>query len=352
MKKNIEWLGTKIVIPDEEIADAARVYQRKLTKPAGSLGMLEDIAVRFCSMQGTLRPNIEKTSIVVFAADHGVVAERVSAFPQEVTVEMLSNFVAGGAAICVMAETLNADFFVVNMGTASKGPQDEKIIQRSVGEGTHNFCLTTAMSELELADALNVGSTVVERLEKDNCALFIGGEMGIGNTTSAAALACALISVRPEEMVGLGTGISETGRQRKIAAVTKGLDKHSEKLSDPLSILQALGGFEIVALAAAYLRCAQLEIPSLIDGYICSVAALFAARINPDCLHWFFYSHESAETGHQLILAALGAKPLINLQMRLGEASGAALVLPLLRTACDLHNKMAKFDEAGVSNKS
>jgi nicotinate-nucleotide--dimethylbenzimidazole phosphoribosyltransferase len=345
----IEWLGKNIALLNEDIGQAARAHQSQLTKPVGSLGMLEDLAIRLCSMQHTLNPKVDEVAIVIFAADHGVAVEGVSAFPQTVTVEMMKNFSNGGAAICVMAENLNASFSVVNMGAASQAPQSEKIIQRPVAAGTQNFCEKPAMSEKQLREAFEVGSDIGDQLREEACELFVAGEMGIANTTSAAALACALLQQPPHELVGLGTGVNELGRQRKISAVSRALDLHRNELSDPLSILRTLGGFEIAAIVASYLRCAQLGIPCLVDGFICSVAALLAVRINPLCRQWLFFSHQSAELGHERVLLALEARPLFDLDLRLGEGSGAALAVPIIRTACDLHNRMASFSDAGVS---
>lgn len=347
----IEWLATSIAKPDEAIARAATEHQSQLTKPVGSLGILEDLAIRLCAMQHSLNPKVDKVSIVIFAADHGVADEGVSAFPQAVTVEMMKNFSNGGAAICIMAENLHAKFSIVNMGTATEAPQSDRIIQRSVAAGTKNFCEMPAMSEEQLEAAFEVGLDIGDQLREEACELFVAGEMGIANTTSAAALACALLQQPPQALVGLGTGVGELGLQRKIDAVTRALDLHRHAFSDPLNILRTLGGFEVAAIVASYLRCAQLGIPCLVDGFICSVAALLAVRINPLCRQWLFFSHQSAELGHERVLLALDAKPLLNLNLRLGEGSGAALSLPIIRTACDLHNRMASFSEAKVSAK-
>jgi len=343
-----EWIENAIAPPQQSYRRDGVAHQLQLTKPPGSLGLLEEVAVRLCAMQGSLKPSLERLAIRIFAADHGVAAEGVSAFPQAVTVEMIRNFAAGGAAINVLARRLNADFAVVNMGTATVTPTGENILQYPVAQGTANFCQGPAMNPEQLHEALTAGAAIAEQLA--GMQLFIGGEMGIANSCSAAALAAALLREPAEQLVGLGTGIDSDGRARKVDAVERALHRLQPMPVDPLVLLQQLGGFEIAALSACYLRCAQLAIPSLIDGFICSVAALLAVRINPECRQWFFFAHQSAEAGHGRVLAAMDAKALLQLELRLGEGSGAALAVPLLRSACELHNNMATFADAGVSD--
>lgn len=345
----IDWINQPIKALSVELLNQAQEHQSQLTKPPGSLGRMEEIAVLLCALQDTLQPTLDRVAIRVFAADHGVVAEGVSAFPQAVTVEMIRNFASGGAAICVLAEAQQVDFAVVNMGTAEPAPEHDKIVQNSLGPGTNNFCDQPAMSSEQLEAALKAGSDIAEQLHEQQCQLFIGGEMGIGNTTTAAALACALIGESPKKLVGLGTGVDAAGLQRKIEVVTRALKFHGADLEGPLASLRYVGGFEIAALTGAYLRCAQLGIACLVDGFICSVAALAAMQINQACQDWLMYSHQSAERGHARVLEVLEAKPLLHLEMRLGEGSGAAVALPLLRLACELHNKMATFADAGIS---
>lgn len=344
-----EWVNQSIKPLSVERLNQALEHQGQLTKPPGSLGRMEELAVLFCGLQDTLSPSLERVAIRVFAADHGVVAEGVSAFPQEVTVEMIRNFANGGAAISVLAEAQGADFAVVNMGTAAPAPEHEKVMQRPLGAGTHNFCEQRAMSPEQLENALKAGYDIAEELHQQQCQLFIGGEMGIGNTTTAAALACALMGESPDKLVGLGTGVDAVGLQRKTEVVARALELHQAAFDNPLACLQCVGGFEIVALTGAYLRCAQRGIPSLVDGFICSVAALAAMQINQACQDWLLFSHQSAEKGHARVLDVLEAEPLLDLNMRLGEGSGAAVALPLLKLACELHNKMATFESAGVS---
>lgn len=347
-----DWLTNPAPQIRDDYLNQAREHQAKLTKPAGSLGQLEQLAISLSAMQQTLQPSLEKAAIRVFAADHGVVEEGVSAFPQAVTAEMIRNFANGGAAVTVLADELEADFAVINMGTAVPAPEHDNVVQKAIAPGTANFCNEPAMSASQLTQALNTGRAIADDAILQGTRIFIGGEMGIGNTTTAAALAAAILREPAERLVGTGTGVDDDGLQRKIMAVQRGLEQHQSRLSEPTSILQCLGGFEIAALVGAYIHCAQQSIPSLVDGFICSVAALIATRINPGVRHWLFFAHQSAEQGHQRILEALDASPLLSLGMRLGEGSGAAAALPLLRLACSLHNRMATFDSAGVSDKT
>jgi nicotinate-nucleotide--dimethylbenzimidazole phosphoribosyltransferase len=298
-------------------------------------------------MQNTQQPNLARVRIVVFAADHGVVAERISAFPQVVTAEMVRNFARGGAAISVLARTWGADLEVVNMGTVQALEALPGVLDRRVGPGTANFMHSPAMTDQQLAAALATGREAAERTAAWNAQLFIGGEMGIGNTTSAAALGCALLNLPAPALSGPGTGLDPAGVVHKARVIQAALDRHS--IFSPLEALACLGGFEIAALTGAYVRCGQLGIPVLVDGFITTVAALVALRLRPELAAWLFYAHCSAEPGHRCLLEALGAEPLLQLGMRLGEGSGAAVALPLLRAAAALHGQMATFAEAGVS---
>ena len=349
---SLAWLTQPSKSPDAAQQHAALARQAQLTKPPGSLGALEDIAVRLAALQGRARPQVERVRIAVFAGDHGVVAEGVSAFPQSVTVEMVRNFARGGAAISVLARSIGASLEVVNVGTVTDPGELPGVIHTGIAPGTANFCREPAMTEAQVTQALAAGKSVAERAREDDIELFIGGEMGIGNTTSASALACALLQRPAAELVGRGTGLDDAGVLRKTRVVEQALALHAADLRDAVSILRCLGGLEIAALTGAYLRCAQLGIPVLVDGFISSVAVLLATRLTPAASVWFFYAHQSAEAGHARVLSHLEARPLLNLGMRLGEASGAAVALPLLRLAVALHNNMASFSEAGVSGAS
>lgn len=348
MNEETQWWSRACLRADAAIAEQALARQAQLTKPPGSLGRLEDAAVRLAALQATLRPSLQRVWISVFAADHGVAAEGVSAFPQAVTGEMLRNFAGGGAAIAVLARSLGANLDVVNLGTVNDPGPISGVHRAVIAASTANFCQTAAMSEPQLRAALAAGVASVRAARDTGAQLFIGGEMGIANTTAAAALACALLQRAPAELAGAGTGLDAAGIARKVAAIERALALHADAGSD-WERLRRLGGFEIAALAGAYIACAQHGVPVLVDGFICTVAALAAQRLNPGCGEWLLYAHRSHERGHAALLDALGAQPLLDLGLRLGEASGAAVAVPLLRLACDLHNGMATFAQAGVS---
>jgi nicotinate-nucleotide--dimethylbenzimidazole phosphoribosyltransferase len=351
LNETTEWLQVPPVTPDDNARQAAEARQANLTKPPGALGRLEETAIRLAALQGTERPCVDRVSISVFAADHGVATEGISAFPQAVTAEMVKNFARGGAAISVLARELGAKLEVMNLGTVNDTGPLEGIVSLRLGPGTANLCREPAMGEQQLVRALHAGRMAAERAKLGGAQLFIGGEMGIGNTTTAAALACALLDAAPALLAGPGTGLKTQGVARKIEIIHQALDRHSEHHGTLLEALRRLGGFEIAALAGSYMACAHMGLPVLVDGFISSVAALTAARLCPGAESWFLFSHTSAEPGHRTVLDALDAQPLLDLGMRLGEGSGAAVAVPLLRMACALHNDMATFAEADVSEK-
>ena len=346
-----DWLFQPAASPDQRSAAAAEARQAQLTKPPGSLGRLEGLAVRLAAMQAQERPWLERIRISIFAADHGVAAEGVSAFPQEVTVAMIANFAHGGAAISVLARELGASLEVVDVGAAQASGELPLVVSRRIAAGTANFCKAAAMDEGQLAEALMAGREAVERALAVDAQLFIGGEMGIANTTAASAIASALLEKKPAELAGPGTGLDNSGVSHKARVIERALTLHREALDQPLEVLRRLGGFEIAALCGAYLSAAQRGLPVLVDGFISSVAALVALRLNPAIAPWLLLSHASAEPGHAAVVEAIGEQPLLDLQMRLGEGSGAAVTVPLLRLACALHNNMATFAEAGVAGK-
>ena len=350
---DLPWLREPIPEPDPRFAEAARERQLHLTKPPGSLGELEALAVRLAALQARGRPSARRVHITVFAADHGVAAEGVSAFPQSVTAQMIDNFAAGGAAISVMAFELDATLEVVDLGTATpRNGAARGVVDQPLGPGTANLAREAAMSAAQLAQALDAGAQAARRAAQARSDLFIGGEMGIANTTSATALACALLDLPAASLAGPGTGLDATGVAQKVRVVDRALALHGAAAADPAEALRRLGGFEIAALAGAYVASAQQRIPCVVDGFIAGVAALCAVRIRPALAHWLVCSHRSAEPGHAAVLRALDARPLLDLGLRLGEGSGAALVVPLLRAACALHAEMATFEEAGVATSA
>ncbi len=348
---NIDWLNKDIPAVNEEYEKKAIQRQNNLTKPPGSLGHLEKIAIKLSAMQACEKPAIDKIQIVVFAADHGIAEEGVSAFPQAVTVEMVKNFARGGAAISVLAKELQADLEVVNVGTVSEHEKLPGVVMQRIAPGTANFSKQAAMTQGQLLESVNAGRDAVMRAKEKNTQLFIAGDMGIANTTSATAIACALLNKKPDVLAGPGTGLDNKGVIHKAKVIKESIELHADKLKNPLDVLQHLGGFEIAALTAAYISSAQQSIPVLVDGFISSIAALAAIKINKNVKDWMFFAHASAEPGHKIIMDVINEKPLVDLDMRLGEGSGAAVAVPLIRMACALHNNMATFEQAGVSNK-
>ncbi len=346
-----DWLA----VPAAPLNDAARrdavMRQGILTKPPGALGRLEDVAIRFAAMQGRSRPAVDRVHIVVFAGDHGVAQEGVSAFPQSVTAEMVRNFARGGAAISVLARELGASLEVINLGTVADPGPVAGVLAAALGPGTENFTRTPAMTAEQLARALGIGRQAAERAAMQKAELLVGGEMGIGNTTAATAIVCSLLDLPVDSLVGPGTGLDAEGVGRKAETIRRALARHRGALSEPVEILRCLGGFEIAALTGMYLASAQIGLPVLVDGFIASAAALLVVRLCPEAAQWLLFSHSSAEPGHRFVLEALHAEPLLRLGMRLGEGSGAAVTVPLLRMACALHNDMATFAEAGVAEK-
>jgi len=354
MNQTNNWIERPAADLNGAARQAAAERQAQLTKPPGALGRLEDVVLQLAAMQGKTKPSLKRVRICVFAADHGVAAEGVSAFPQSVTAQMVANMAAGGAAISVLAEQLGAGLELVNLGTVAPLPRRptglETVIDTAIGPGTANLAREPAMSAAQLDLALAAGRHAVSRAIATGVDLFIGGEMGIGNTTSASALACALLGQPASALVGPGTGLDAAGVSRKQAVLEQALALHRPYLADTRSALCRLGGFEITALAGAYAACAQRRVPVLVDGFISSVAALAATRLCAGAGAWMFLAHASAEPGHRALLQALDQQPLLDLGLRLGEGSGAAVALPLLRLACALHAEMATFAEAGVAD--
>ncbi|UIN52847.1 nicotinate-nucleotide--dimethylbenzimidazole phosphoribosyltransferase [Pseudomonas kribbensis] len=344
------WLNPCKPVDAQAIENAA-ARQQQLTKPAGSLGQLESVAVQLAGLQGRIKPNLDQVWIAIFAGDHGVVAEGVSAFPQEVTGQMLLNFVSGGAAISVLARQLGAQLEVVDLGTVTPSLNLPSVRHLNIGPGTANFAKGAAMTRAQGELALQGGRDSVLRAKAAGAQLFIGGEMGIGNTTAASALACALLDCPVAHLTGPGTGLNAEGVSHKAQVIERALALHAAQRGDALQTLFNLGGFEIAALVGAYLACAQEGVAVLVDGFICTVAALVAVRLNPACREWLLFGHRGAEPGHRHVLETLGAEPLLELALRLGEGSGAALAVPLLRLACDLHGQMATFAEAAVADR-
>ena len=349
---NSEWLKTPAAKLDEQSGKEATERQGQLTKPPGALGRLEDSAITLAAMQGKIKPTLDNIHVSVFAGDHGIAAKGVSAFPQAVTGEMVRNFANGGAAICVLAKSIGANLEVINLGTVNDPGEISGVKRQIIAASTADFSEQDAMTEEQFTAALNAGRDAAMRAKESNASLFIGGEMGIGNTSSATAIACAILDMAPAALAGPGTGLDSDGVSRKVVTLKSALELHRSTYGNAREALRCMGGFEITALCGAFITCAQERLPVLVDGFIATAAALCAAHICDNASDWFLFSHASAEPGHQSMTTSLGAKPLLDLGMRLGEGSGAAVAVPLLRLACDLHNNMATFAEAGVSEKS
>ncbi len=331
------------------IEQQARAHQDNLTKPHGALGRLENVACWFAGRQGKVLPDRLKPHIVVFAGDHGVCEERISAYPSVVTGEMVKNFARGGAAINVLARQCEASLSVVDVGVLSDIAAIEGVVHTKVRSGTDNLLHAAAMRRSECAAAINAGKAEAKSAIAKGANLLIAGDMGIGNTTASACIICRLTGAAPEAVVGYGTGVDDAGRRLKMDVVSRALTRIAG-ISDEL-VLQEVGGLEIAAMAGFYLQAAESGVPVVIDGFIASSAALAARVMESDVAAWMLASHISHENGHALALKALGLPALIDFEMRLGEGSGAALVVPLLNSAIALHNEMATFESAGVTDK-
>lgn len=318
------------------------------TKPLGSLGRLEALARQIGLIQDTTTPRIDRPSILVFAGDHGIIAEGVSAYPQEVTWQMVENFLAGGAAINVFARQNDCAIQVIDAGVNHVFGERAGLVDHKVAPGTRNFAQEAAMSMDECALAIERGMALARDLP-GNVVGF--GEMGIGNTTAAAALMHKLAGVPVQECVGAGTGLSPEGVRHKQAVLEAAMSRHAG-ITDPLAVLATFGGFEIAMMAGAMLQAAALRKVLLIDGFIVTSALLVAARLQPAILDYCVFAHCSNEQGHRLMLEQLGAQPLLQLELRLGEGTGSALALPLLHAAVNFLAEMATFSSAQVSTSS
>jgi nicotinate-nucleotide--dimethylbenzimidazole phosphoribosyltransferase len=338
----------RIAPPDPAVARKTQTLLDGKTKPRGSLGRLEELACRIAAARGISVPELPVKAVVVMAGDHGVAAEGVSAFPQEVTWQMVANFVRGGAAINVLARHAGAEVIVADMGV--KQPVDLPGVRAvRIGAGTGNIAREPAMTRAQAVAALEAGIAIAEELAARGVTLVATGEMGIANTTPATALAAHFTGARPEELAGRGTGVDDAGLARKIEAVRRALALHG-RTADPLDALARLGGFEIAGLAGLVLGAAARRVPVVVDGFISSAAALAAVRLAPAAAGYLVAAHRSVEPGHARVLASLDARPLLDLEMRLGEGTGAALAMHLVEAAIRILREMATFADAGVSD--
>ena len=337
---------------DAAAVTAAREHQDRLTKPKGSLGGLEDVSVHLAGLAATDPPPVpEPAVVVVFAADHGVHAQGVSPWPQEVTTQMVANLAAGGAVVNALAAQTGARVVVVDVGVAADVSAVEGVLDRKVRPGTADLSTGAAMTRAEAVQAVEVGIAVAEQLVAGGARCLLTGDMGIANTTASAALIAALLDVDPADVTGRGTGIDDVTLATKTDVVRRALVLHEPDRTDALGVLAALGGLEHAALAGLVIGASALRVPVVLDGVIAGAAALVASALHPHALVAALAGHRSAEPGHAHALRALGLRPLIELDLRLGEGSGAVLALPLVQSAARVLRDVATFDSAGVSDK-
>jgi nicotinate-nucleotide--dimethylbenzimidazole phosphoribosyltransferase len=332
---------------------AAAQVQRRLddkTKPRRSLGQLEELAGRIAAIRRTAELEPPRKAVVVMGADHGVAEEGVSAYPQEVTRQMLLNFARGGAAINVLARHAEARVIVVDMGVREPVPTTPEIRVQRIGAGTANFTRGPAMTRAQAIEALETGIRIADELATAGLTVIATGDMGIGNTTAASALTAVFTAAAPEAVTGRGTGIDDEGLRRKLDAIRRGLAVNRPDPRDAVDVLSKVGGFEIAGLAGVILGSAARRIPVVLDGFITGAAALAGVRLAPHAAEYLIASHRSVEAGHRVILDALGVRPLLDLDLRLGEGSGAALALHLIDAAVRIVREMATFAAAGVSD--
>lgn len=336
-------------LPDESIYRQAEARQARLTKPHGALGRLETLACRLAAFTRRLDWLPSRRAVIVCAADHGVAAQGVSAYPQAVTAQMVLNFLRGGAAVNVLARQMSARILVVDAGVAADLPDHPRLLKGKIAYGTADFSQGAAMSEAQAAESLRLGVCAFEQVCAEGVDIVAIGEMGIANTTSASAIIAALTGVAPAQVTGRGTGIDDARLQHKIRVVERALQVNQPRGRDTLA---KVGGFEIGAMAGVMIAAAAQRVPILLDGFISTAAALIAAQFAPDICHAMVASHRSAERGHQVALDQLGLAPLLDLDMRLGEGTGALLALPIVEAAMRTLQEMATFDEAGVSERT
>lgn len=341
-------------IPSLDVSSmqAARARQDTLTKPQGSLGRLEELSIQLAGIYAQPIPSIREKAVIVMAGDHGVVAEGVSAFPQEVTPQMVLNFLNGGAAINVLARCAGARVVIVDIGVAAELPEHPRLHRRKLAFGTGNIAQGPAMTRAQAEQAIQTGIEVVEAEIQRGLDAVATGEMGIGNTTPSAAIAAVLTGQPASQIAGRGTGLDDAGLERKIAVIERALSVNQPNPQDGLDVLSKVGGFEIGGLAGVMIGAASHRKAVLVDGFISTAAAMIAVLLCPDVKPYLIAAHRSRENGHGLMLDWLGLKPLLDFDLRLGEGTGAALAFPILQTALAILREMATFGEAGVSEKA
>lgn len=342
----------KIKKPDSSLMKQVQAKLDSLTKPRGSLGKLEELAKQIVSITANLSPRIEKKAIIIMAADHGVVEESISAYPREVTPQMVYNFLNGGAAINVLARHIRAEVLIVDVGVAADFQEHQSLMLEKIDYGTKNMVKGPAMTDEQAMKSLEVGIEAAEKLIKKGYDIIATGDMGIGNTTASSAIAAIICRTDVEFVTGYGTGIDDRCLENKINVIKKAISVNKPDAADGIDVLSKVGGFEIGGIAGIILGCASGRTPVVIDGFISGAGALIAAAISPDSTNYMIASHCSAEKGHRIVLDRLGLKPLFDFDMRLGEGTGAAIGINIVEASVKILSEMATFDQAGVSEKN
>lgn len=334
--------------PDWKLLAQAQVHLDRLTKPVGSLGRLEDLAGCYVAIRGELAPAIPEAMVMTLAADHGVVAEGVSAYPSSVTAQMVENFLVGGAAVNVLARHVHAQVRIVDMGVASNLIAAKGLIVKKIGHGTQNFTKGPAMSREEAIQALDVGIGLAKEAYDEGIRLLAIGDMGIGNSTSSAAISAVMTGHPVAAMTGRGTGLDDVGWVQKVKVIEEALACNHPQSHDAIDVLSKVGGYEIGGMAGIILGAASCRIPIVLDGFIAGASALLAVGLQPVCRDFFVASHLSVEQGHRLVLEHLKLQPLLDLQLRLGEGTGACLAIGLIQASLKIYREMATFEDAKV----
>ena len=352
MQKELQQLLNRIEPVDRSLSAVAQAHLDDLTKPQGSLGRLEEIALKYVLATGSLTPVLTKKKICCFAGDHGVAIEGVSAFPAEVTPQMVYNMLNGGAAINVLTRHAGVDLDVVDMGVNHDFPDLPGLVKRKVKPGSANIAIGPAMSEKDALQAVLSGAELAVEAYKAGFHILGTGEMGIANTTPATALYSVLLDVPVESITGRGTGIDDERLKHKIGIIKQAIEVNASRSDTPFGALAALGGYEIAAITGFVLGAASCRVPVVVDGFISSSGAVVALKLCPAVEDYLFFSHLSNEQGHRVVMQKLGARPILDLDLRLGEGTGAALSMQLIEGALKIYNEMATFSGARVSEKS
>ena len=351
MQETISQTLEKIQPVSSNLLDKAQAHLDSLTKPPSSLGKLEELAKRYVAIQNNESPTLKKISTVVFAADHGVTAEGISAYPSEVTAQMVINFLNKGAAVNVLANHINAEVTIVDIGVNFQFESHPHLLDRKIALGTKNFSKEPSMTRSQAETSIVTGIEIATESAKKGIDILTTGEMGIGNTTPSSAIFSILGNTPVEYVTGRGTGIDDSTLTKKISIIIKGIDLHKPDPDDPIDILAKVGGFEIGGIAGLILGAAAQKIPVVVDGFISGAGAALALKMSPSAGDYIFPSHRSTEPGHKIFFELLGYPPLFDLNMRLGEGTGALLAVNLIQSAIKIYKEMATFQSAGVSNK-